>query len=81
MGYKKNNGTRIIAGKYIIEYEYFAKGINAQNPKFREIFGSGALGTVKRQFTAVLSSEVKVIDCRKEPPKWQRDGILELAEF
>ena len=81
MWYRKSNGARIIAGKYIIEYEYFAKGINAQNPKFREIFGSGALGTVKRQFIAVLSLEVKAIDCRKEPPKWQRDGTSELAEF
>ena len=52
------------------------KEINAQSPKFRENFGSGALGTVKRQFSVVLTLEVKAINCSKEPP-----GTSELAEF
>ena len=85
----KNRGANVVQEEWwresycgeIIEYECYAKEINAQSPKFRENFGSGALGTVKRQFSAVLSSEVKAIDCSKEPPKWQRDGTSELAEF
>ena len=37
--------------------------------------------TMKRQCSAVLSSEVKAIDCSKELPKWQKDGTSELVEF
>ena len=53
--------------------------VRAQN--FGNILASDILARWNNKFSAVLSWEVKAIDSSKEPPKWQGDGNLKLAEF